>query len=322
MMARIVGSDGVANDLAPGVIQALLGEEQFFWLDLQDLDEAGSTLLRDELGFHELAVEDAEHFGQRPKLEEYDDFALLVIYGLRSNGELEEVHCFCSARCLVTVHRGACPRLNELAERLKRPGSGVADPGRLLHRVVDGLVDSFFPALTTMDDDIDGLEDEILRQPSEAQLGRLFALKRSLILMRKVAAPERDVVAALVGGVYSIPGLSAEAEHYFRDVYDHLIRVSDLIDSYRDLLSGAMDTHLSTVSNRLNGVMKQLTIIASIFLPLSFLTGFFGQNFGWMVARLSSLTVFLIVGVGLQVLTLVILLSVFKRRGWIGPRAP
>ncbi|MGH9307637.1 MAG: magnesium transporter CorA family protein, partial [Acidimicrobiales bacterium] len=303
----------------------------------------GSALLRDVFGFHELAVEDAEHFGQRPKLEEYDDFALLVVYGVDgatpSTGDakfpvrdgpspstnpgtrLVEVHCFCSSKCLVTVHRGPTPVLIELAATLARRGSGVADPGRFLHRVVDGLVDSFFPALAQFDDDIDQLEDEILQAPTQEQLARLFQLKRSLISMRKVAGPERDVFAALAGGASVVPGVSDEAQRYFRDIYDHLIRVSDLIDSYRDLLSGAMDTHLSTVSNRLNGVMKQLTIIASIFLPLSFLTGFFGQNFGWMVTRLSSLTVFLVLGVGLQVVTLVVLLTVFKRRGWLGSGA-
>jgi CorA-like Mg2+ transporter protein len=111
--------------------------------------------------------------------------------------------------------------------------------------------------------------------------------------------------------------MTPEYERYFRDLYDHLIRVSDLVDSYRDLLSGAMDTHLSTVSNRLNVVMKQLTIIATIFLPLSFLTGFFGQNFAWMVNRIGSFAVFLAVGIGAQVLTVIALVVMFRKRGWL-----
>ena len=113
-----------------------------------------------------------------------------------------------------------------------------------------------------------------------------------MIVLRKVVTPERDVFATLVSSADVIPGMTVEYERYFRDVYDHLIRVSDLVDSYRDLLSGALDTHLSTVSNRLNVVMKQLTIIATVFLPLSFLTGFFGQNFGWMVGRITSFSAF------------------------------
>ena len=172
----------------------------------------------------------------------------------------------------------------------------------VLYRVLDMLIDGYFPVLATLDDQIDDLEDEILKAPTEEQLGRLFDMKRSLIALRKVVTPERDVFATLVSGSSALPGMTPEYERYFRDVYDHLIRVSDLVDSYRDLLSGAMDTHLSTVSNRLNVVMKQLTIIATIFLPLSFLTGFFGQNFGWMVTRLGSLAVFLGAGIGAQVL--------------------
>jgi hypothetical protein len=111
--------------------------------------------------------------------------------------------------------------------------------------------------------------------------------------------------------------MTPDAEPYFRDLYDHLIRISDLVDSYRDLLSGALDTHLSTVSNRLNVVMKQLTIIATIFLPLSFLTGFFGQNFAWMVNRLTSLPVFLVTGIVLPAAVVVFLVVVFRRRGWL-----
>ena len=142
-------------------------------------------------------------------------------------------------------------------------------------------------------------------------------MKRSLIALRKIVTPERDMFATLVSGTSALPGMTPEYERYFRDLYDHLIRVSDLVDSYRDLLSGAMDTHLSTVSNRLNVVMKQLTIIATIFLPLSFLTGFFGQNFGWMVQRLGSLGVFLGLGLGTEVVAALGLLLLFRRRGWM-----
>jgi magnesium transporter len=123
--------------------------------------------------------------------------------------------------------------------------------------------------------------------------------------------------ATLLSGADVLPGMTPDAERYFRDLYDHLIRISDLVDSYRDLTSGALDTHLSTVSNRLNVVMKQLTIIATIFLPLSFLTGFFGQNFAWMVNRITTLPAFLVVGVGLQVLTAGALIVMFRRRGWL-----
>ena len=169
------------------------------------------------------------------------------------------------------------------------PLNTVASPQLVVvYLVVGGLVDSFFPVLSKFDDKIDSLEDDILKAPTEAQLGELFQMKRSLMNMRKIVAPERDMIASINTGVTDVPGLTEEGSRYFRDLYDHLIRVADQVDNYRDLLSSVMDTHLSTVSNRLNVVMKQLTIIATIFLPLSFLTGFFGQNFGFLVRNITT----------------------------------
>jgi magnesium transporter len=137
-------------------------------------------------------------------------------------------------------------------------------------------------------------------------------MKRLLVVMRKAVSPQRDTFARLMGGIAQLPGLAEEDERYFRDIYDHLIRISDLIDSYRDLLTGAMDVYLSTVSNRLNSVMKQLTIIATIFLPLSWLTGFFGQNFGFEVRHIAGWEAFLLYGIGLEVVALALLLGYFQ----------
>ena len=158
----------------------------------------------------------------------------------------------------------------------------------LLYRIADALVDSYFPVMARFDDPIDELEEAILKAPTEAQVGTLFAMKRQLISLRKLVTPERDMMASVLVGGTDLPGMTDDAERYFRDLYDHLIRLSDLVDSYRDLLTSAVDTHLSTVSNRLNEVMKQLAIIATIFLPLSFLTGFFGQNFAWLVRAIGG----------------------------------
>src|SRR6476619_7604708 len=128
-------------------------------------------------------------------------------------------------------------------------------------------------------------------------------MKRLLVGMRKAVTPQRDMFASLVGGVAELPGMKEGDERYFRDIYDHLLRISDLIDTYRDLLTSSMDVYLSTVSNRLNTVMKQLTIMATVFLPLTFITGFFGQNFGWMVRHITSGWTFFALGIGLEVLT-------------------
>ena len=188
----------------------------------------------------------------------------------------------------------------------------------LVYLIVDSLVDSFFPVLAALDDKIDELEDAILVQPTDQQLGVIFDMKRNLLGMRKVITPQRDMFASVSAGVTDVPGRTAESDRYFRDLYDHLIRISDLVDSYRDLLSGVMDTHLSTVSNRLNVVMKQLAVIATIFLPLTFLTGFFGQNFGFLVGHIGGVGSFVLFGLGTEAVAVVALFMLFRRRGWLG----
>ena len=172
-----------------------------------------------------------------------------------------------------------------------------------------------------MDDRIDDLQDQIFENPKEAQLAAVFALKRQVVDMRKMVTPQRDMVSSMLARVIEIPGMTAESERYVRDLYDHLIRISDMVDSYRDLLSGSMDAYMSMVSNRLNDVMKQLTIIATVFLPLSFLTGFFGQNLGWMASRIGSLTAFLVFGIGTEALAVIALFVMFRRRGWMGRKS-
>lgn len=304
------------------VLAALAGTD-FFWLDLDDDVSDGTVgeLLGVHFGFHHLAVQSAERFGQRPRIDPYDNFVYLVARGADPDHTGDaEVHCFWTERYVVTVHRGECPTLAHVRDRLERhPISQVASPPLVIvYQVVGSLVDSFFPVLSKFDDKIDALEDDILKAPTEEQLGVLFQMKRSLMEMRKIVAPERDMIGSLNAGVTDIPGLTDEATRYFRDLYDHLIRVADMIDNYRDLLSSVMDTHLSTVSNRLNVVMKQLTIIATIFLPLSFLTGFFGQNFTSLVHWITPTWTFYVLAVALDVVTVVALLWLFRRRGWIG----
>ena len=298
-------------------VEALLAEGQFFWLDLHRPAAHDFEILRDVFAFHPLAVEDSEHFGQRAKIDDYGDVVFMVVYGaVPDDDRLVEVHCFYSERFLVTIHRDDCPAFTAVRHRYEQREHAIDKPSLLLYRIVDGLVDSFFPILADFDDRIDELETGIFTRADDSQLQEIFQMKRLLVGMRKAVTPQRDAFARLMGGVAELPGLSDEDERYFRDVYDHLIRISDLIDSYRDLLSGAMDVYLSTVSNRLNSVMKQLTIIATVFLPLSWLTGFFGQNFGWLVDHIGRWEAFVGIGVGTEVLTLAALLVFFRRRGW------
>ena len=317
---RIDGSDQPATN--ENVLAALGGTEPF-WLDLDDEQADGtvSEMLSVHFGFHPLAVQSAERFNQRPRIDDYDGFMYLVARGAdpKHTGEAE-VHCFWTVRYVVTVHRGGCPAIAQVRQRIGRHhASEAANPQLVIvYFVVSALVDTFFPVLSKFDDRIDALEDDILKAPTEAQLGELFDMKRSLMEMRKVIAPQRDMMASISSGVADVPGMTDEAVRYFRDLYDHLIRLADLVDSYRDLLSSVMDTHLSTVSNRLNVVMKQLTIIATIFLPLSFLTGFFGQNFAVLVRGIQSTWSFYVFGIALELGAVATLLYVFRRRGWLG----
>jgi magnesium transporter len=297
--------------------ERLLASGSFFWLDLGHPTEDDFRVLREVFKFHPLALEDSEQFDQRAKIDSYDNFVFIVVYGAgRDDDRLVEVHCFYSEHFLVTVHREDFPAFAEIRRRFGKRERVIGKPSLLLYRVVDGLVDSFFPSLAAFDDRIDALEDAIFLKADDKQLQEIFQLKRQLVGMRKTVTPQRDAFASVMGGVAELPGLAEEDEQYFRDVYDHLIRISDLIDSYRDLLTGAMDVYLSTVSNRINAVMKQLTIIATIFLPLTFVTGFFGQNFNWMDSHIDSWPMFLALGIGSEIVALFALLAFFRRRGW------
>jgi magnesium transporter len=298
-------------------VERLLASGSFFWIDLPQPREEDFAVLRDVFQFHPLALEDSEHFGQRAKLDDYDEFVFLVVYGaVPDEDRLVEVHCFYSERFLITVHRDEAPALTEVRHRYQKRRLPIDDPALLLYRIIDALVDSFFPILADFDDRIDELENQTFLHASDAQLQEIFAMKRLLVGMRKAVTPQRDLFASLLGGGAELPAMTTEAERHFRDIYDHLIRISDLIDTYRDLLTSSMDVFLSTVSNRLNVVMKQLAVIATIFLPLTFITGFFGQNFGWLVRNIAGWPAFVGLGIGAEIVAVAILVIFFKRRGW------
>jgi magnesium transporter len=298
-----------------------LARDHFFWLDLTAPGDEEVEQLRDLFGFHPLALEDALHFGQRPKIDAYEDYIFIVFYGARDPDQgsqelLREVQMFISGKYLVTIHRDELPALEE--QRTRMEGLVLHSEQFLLYRVFDALTDSFFPPLARMDDEIDELEAAVLQGPTDEQLQRLFTMKRSLVAMRKVVTPQRDLFARSIDQIADLSGLQLDERDYFRDVYDHLIRISDLIDSYRDLLSSTTDLYLSTVSNRQNEVMKQLTIVGTIFLPLSFITGFFGMNFSWMINKgIASTWSFFVLGLGSMLLTCLLLIRFFRRKGWM-----
>jgi magnesium transporter len=299
-------------------VESRLTAGEFFWLDLYDPDEEEYRLLREVFQFHPLAIEDSEQFGQRPKIEDYESFVFLVLYGAAPEPDedrLVEVHCFYSERFLVTVRREEAPACDLLRERYAKRPAKLVRPVVVLYQLMDALVDSFFPALADFDERIDMLQDEILAKPKEQELEQIFAMRRRLVVLRRAVTPQRDLVSQFVGGLVELPGVDREAERYFRDVYDHLIRVSDLIDSYRDLLTNVMDVYLSTVSNRLNEVMKRLTVIATVSLPLIVVSSFFGQNFGFLVDHIAGWPEFVVYGAALPLVGLVLLAVYLRRRG-------
>ncbi|CAN5170102.1 magnesium/cobalt transporter CorA [soil metagenome] len=317
LSATLIERDGDAIEPADrAAIEEQLRAGEFFWLDLQEPDESDFELLRQAFEFHPLSIEDSQDFGQRAKLETYGDYIFLVVYGWSPDDDgLVEVHCFYSERFLVTVHRDEAPALGELKEHCAAHRIDLRDPALTLHRVVDNLVDSFFPVLDGFDVDLDELEGDFFRAPGDEPLQRLFSMKRRLATLRRAIAPERDLFAHLDRD--EIPGLDTESARYFRDVSDHLYRLAETIDSFHDLTLSAMDVFLSSSSNRMNAVMKQLTIIATIFLPLSYIAGFWGQNFGFMVDHVGSAAAFVLGGILLELVTAIFLVVYFRRKQWL-----
>lgn len=311
----------VLTELDRDRVAEFLARDGFFWLDLASPTTDDLRQLGDILRLHPVAVEALEEFPQRPRLDPYETYVVLVFYGIggEGRGPLEpiEAHLLISGSYVVTVHRESYPELDRLRDHFSRGGVEGSEEF-IVYKILDVLADSFFPALAAIDEEIDQLEDAIVSHADEAQLHRIFELKRELVRLRQIATPQRDLLASTIDQITELPGFEADTRNYFRSVYDHMIRVSDLIDSYRDLLTGALDVYLSTVSNRLNSVMKRLTLVATIFLPLTVVTGFFGMNFGWMVRHVNSFAAFMLLGVGGVLTCLVLLMVFFLRAGYLG----
>ncbi len=317
-MRTLFTADGHSREVDPSTVQRLLtAPHQVFWLDIQAPDDDDYRLLSDTFKFHQLTIEDVKHQNQRPKLDGYDGYVFAVVFVIALDGEdvsFREHHLYIAPDYLVSVHLEPEPSFDTLNERIaESPESTCRKSSFLTYLVMDSLVDTTFAALETLDESVDKLQDEVLQNANNAQLALLQDMKHSAVEMRRVLGAQRDMFQRLVT-------LSLEADRettaYYRDVYDHIIRQYETVDSLRDLLTGAMDVYLSTVSNRLNMTVKALTVVASLFLPLTFLTGFFGMNFGWLVSRIGTLYAFMI-GLSLMAISIITQLVFFRRRGWI-----
>lgn len=300
-----------------------LQRKEFFWLDIEDPTADEVKHLGDELHLHPLTLQDITTFSERPKRERYEGYVNLVVYGVDSEADpggslLREVHMLISGDYVVTLHPSPFAILPDLKKRLEAgefPGEQA-----LVYRILDTILSTYVPVLVRVDDQIDDIEQQVIQKPKEESLQQIFALKRDLISMRRVITPMRDFFARDADEIAHLPGMNEDNTPYFRDLYDTLVRSSDLVDSYRDLLSGATDMYLSTVANRQGEIAKQLTIIATIFLPLSFLTGFFGQNFAFLTNHIQNSTwSFFVLGLGLLFASVAVLWIFFRRRGWLDP---
>jgi magnesium transporter len=311
----LLEADGL--DQVAGLLQA----HRFFWLDLHDPTPDQLSRLGELLHLHPLTIEDVSTFSERPKREHYDGYVSLVIYGVDEQaapGErlLREVHTLISGDWVVTLHPTPFSVLDALRERVQR--ESLSREQRLIFEILDTVLSSYAPVLDRVDDAIDEIEQDVIAQPREESLQRIYSLKRDLIAMRRVVTPMRDFFARDADEITHLPGMQPDDTLYFRDLYDTVVRTSDLIDSYRDLLSGATDMYLSTVANRQGEIAKQLTIIATIFLPLTFLTGFFGQNFAFLTGHIQNATwSFFVLGLGLLVASIIGFWFFFRRKGWL-----
>lgn len=293
--------------------------EQGFWLDIEAPDDADYDLLEHTFNFHPLTIEDIRHQNQRPKVDEYPDYNFCVLFvAVWENDDivLREHHLYVGPQYLITVHQEPSEQLKELADRIhKSPELTHGKPAFLTYMIIDSLVDATFPVLDKLDDGVDALEDEITEKATEEQLARIYHYKHSVTELRRFLGAQRDVFQALI--THGVHLQQADMTLYYRDVYDHIVRQYETADSLRDLLTSAMDVYLSTVSNRLNQTTKTLTVIASLFLPLTFLTGLYGMNFAYLTQVLEIPTWAFWAGLGTMLVATLIQLWLFRRRGWI-----
>ena len=270
-----------------GIATVLAGSRDlFFFADLHAPDEEELEILRKEFRFHPLAIEDVRTRHQRPKIDIYGDQYFLVFYRVGRSGEdtdwvLQEIDCFIGPNFLIVTHDSLVPLLDATYERFCRE-EGKKDVSGLLYDILDSIVDEYFEFFDDLGDRFEQVEDEIFEHYEQANLRRLLDLKKDLALLRRIAAPERDAVNVLLRR--DPPILDAARVFYFQDIYDHLIRIADSIDTYRELATGTLDAFLSIQNNKLSEIVRKLTVVSTIFLPLMLVTSFFGMNFEWLVS--------------------------------------
>ena len=310
-------------ELTPRLLRAAQGT---IWVDFEgEPIETCEPILRDVFRFHPLAIDDALRETHIPKLDDWGDYLYIAFHsvGFEMDGgphvDTREVDFFLGKGYLVSHHDEKIPMVDKIWERCQKDQRILGEgPDHALYLVLDELVNSYMGAFTEIDEAVDGLEDAILESSSRETLADIFHLKRALVTLRRTLAPQREVLNGLARNTYEV--IDAPDRVYFRDVYDHLVRLFDINESMRDQVGGALETYLSATNNRMNEIMKTLTVITTMFMPISFIASFFGMNFFSPNFPLQAWTGRLAFVVMLA-LTVGIPLSFYlwaRRRGWVG----
>jgi magnesium transporter len=289
-------------------------------VDLSKPSSDEARILTDVFHFHELAVEDALAETHYPKIESYGDYLYLILHGIDFKAsehlfKTQDIDFFLGERYLVTVHPGISRSMNQVSEVCGRSAHVLGEgPTGLLHRIVDTMVDNYLPEVEKLNERLDEIEKEVFEHPNQQLVRRILDFKRDVSSLRRVVLPERDAVGRLARREFAL--ISEAMSYRFRDVHDHLVRLADEAMFFQDRITSLLDAYLSNVSNQLNSVMKVLTVIATIFMPLTVLTGMWGMNvplphlpgndaaqFWWIVI--------------LMLATSAVMLWFFRRKGWI-----
>jgi magnesium transporter len=302
--------------------ELLKDDSAVIWVDMESPTEADEQILLDVFNFHPLTVEDCRENRHYPKIEEFDGYLYFIVHGVRADISPErfntiELDGFLGPNYVITYHHDKFRSIDNV-KQLLRTTPTVCQRGTafLLHQILDQVVDYYSPVLDDFDMRIDQLEDNIftLKQPNNQILSEIMDLKRSVLRLRRISGKQMDILHRMSRGEFAL--IPEEMRPFYRDVYDHLVRVVDLSENYRDLISGSLEAYLSVVSNRLNEIMKVLTIFSAIMLPLTFIAGVYGMNFDNM-PELHSTYGYYAVWI-IMVVVAVGMLLFFRRRGWIG----
>jgi len=290
------------------------------WVQVQGLSDVARLVnLGKAMDLHPLIMEDILNTDQRPKIEDFGNYMYVVLKTLAVNGEGEvvsdQVSIILGRNFVVSYEEKPSAVFDKIRERLRQDKGRVRKMGAdyLMYTLIDAIVDNYFAVIENVEDQIDRIDEDLISKPTEEALGAINALKREMIFLRKTLWPLRETIQVMVR---SDSGLIKEGTKiYLRDIYDHVIQVLDAIESFREILSGMLDAYLSSVSHRLNEVMKVLTIIATVFMPLTFIAGVYGMNFefmpelGWKYGYPLVLV--------LMACIVVVMLYKFRQKGWI-----